>query len=351
MKVLFLGSGMLPIPPPGWGAVEKAIFELSRALPTVGVETEIVNVPGSGRSIDEYRFALRLRGLLQGRTWDILHASTPVVANRLSSMKWPYVYTSHSRHWSGASGPTERWGFFLERRAVRRAVRTIALTAAVAEKMRSGPLRDHPETLMVVPNGVDTRAYTPAWEQRNGNRILGVGAVHPRKRWHVATRAIQGLPETRLTIVGPIQDPSYARTLRRSLPDGRLELLGEVPEDTLRSLYSVADQFVLPSRSELMSMAVIEAMASGVPIIGTEALTGTVESGTEGYLWRNVPEGEEVREAQRILELLLGDPGLRRRLGEAARAKAVRDWDWSVIARRMRELYESIPPQARTRKP
>ncbi len=340
---------MLPIPPPGWGAVEKAIFRLSEALRSRGVETEILNRPGKGRSLDEYRFAWKLRGLLRSHTWDILHASTPVVANRLRQMSLPYVYTSHSRHWSGTSGPSQRFGFYLERRAVAGALQDVALTPAIAELMRAGPLREHPERCRVIPNGVETSTYGPQWSERTGQVALGVGAVHPRKRWHVAVEAMSQLPQGELVIAGPIQDARYAEELRRRSPNGRLRLAGEVSETDLRALYSKADVFLLPSRSELMSMAVVEAMASGLPVIGTGRLEGMVLPGEQGYL---IPEGsgtEEVTEIARRLGEILGDAALRRRMGESARAKAVTEWDWSVIAGKTLELYQGIPASTRSR--
>ena len=334
---------MLPIPPEGWGAVEKAIFQLSTALRTLGAETEIVNRPGHGRSLDEYRFALRLGSFLRGRSWDVLHASTPVVANRISQLGHPFVYTSHSRHWFGTQGITERWGLHLERRAVRRAVRTIALTPEVAQAMREGVPGVEPSRLQVIPNGVDTSRYVPRPAERTGLRVLGVGAIHPRKRWHVGIGAFAQVPEAQVTLVGPVQDPAYAAELRRKAGGASLTLAGEVPEAELCRLYGISDVFFLPSGSELMSLAAMEALSSGLPVVGTSVLSGVVDADRNGLL---VPEPQDLAQLEKdlgsALRSLLTDQSLRTRLGAAGREKAVSTWDWTVIAKATLALYSGI---------
>ena len=259
MDVLLIGSGVLPIPPPGWGAVEKAIDGLARGLRESGIHVEVLNRTYSQHPRDEYRFALEVPDLLRERSYDVAHASTPVVGNALLLRGFSYVYTSHSRHWWGARSPTERLGFHLEKRACAGARRVIALSSAVAERMSRVRPPTPSRNVRVIPNGVDTELFRPDWSSRTGRRILGVGAIHPRKRWHLAARVVREIPQAELVLVGPVQDPKYARDLERWIgAPGRLTLTGEIPEADLALQFARSDVYFHPSGSELLSLAVLE---------------------------------------------------------------------------------------------
>jgi starch synthase len=342
MRVLLLGAGMLPIPPPGWGAVERAIHGLAGGLGALGIDVAVVNEVVGGR-LGEYRFAARVGRRLKAERWDILHASTPVVANYMGLTGRDYVYTSHSRHWFGTSRATERWGLWLERRAVRRARRVIALTPAVAQRMSQGRASGKADRVRVIPNGIRVADFGPRWEARTGTELIGVGAVNRRKRWHVAAKAVSGIPGAHLTLAGPLQDPVYAEELRHLAAPARLDLVGEVSDAALRDLYARSDVFLLTSGSELMSIAVMEAMASALPVVGTAALAGLVTEGVTGFLV-DEPRGEEplVAETRERLTRLLEDGALRRKLGEQGRKRAMEEWDWSEVARRVRDLYSEL---------
>jgi phosphatidylinositol alpha-1,6-mannosyltransferase len=340
VKVALLGSGVLPIPPPGWGAVERAIDGLSKGLHQLGIDVEVVNRVRGGRSIDEYRFALNMPSVLRRGKWDVLHASTPVIANAVATLGRDFVYTSHSRHWFGAHGTRERWGLYLERRACARAGRVIALTEEASAKISERLTPDRKKRVKVIPNGVDTNAFAPDWNARTGVRIIGVGAVHPRKRWHLAARAIASTKGAHLTIVGPVQDEDYAKSLKSLATRGKLELAGEETEEILVKRYSTSDIFLLPSGSELMSIAVMEAMASGLPVVGTTILSGEVEDGKTGFLTEEKGgEPEILRGLESRLTKLLENDGLRKRMGTAARAHAEENWAWPVVAAKVRDLY------------
>jgi glycosyltransferase involved in cell wall biosynthesis len=344
VRVVLLGSGVLPIPPPGWGAVERAIDGLARALELQGVEVEIVQRSGKGRPRDEYRFALALPRMLRGKRWDVLHASTPVVANRLLLRHVPYVYTSHSRHWTGAQGLSQRWGFHLEKRACAGALRAVALTPEVADRTRRARPGTRVDRIRVIPNGVDLERFGPEWSVRHGQQVLGVGAVHPRKRWHLAVAALRDLPDLYLTIVGPIQDPAYARRLQELIGGpGRLNLTGEVSAEELRRRYASSDVLLHPSGSELLSISVLEALASALPVVGTSILSEEVPQGVAGVL---VPEtladAPKVEAFKAALSSVLADDGRRHDLSLGARRIAEERYGWSAVARAVVAMYEEL---------
>jgi len=338
VRIVLVGGGVQPIPPTGYGAVERIIAELAVALRATGAEVTILNRVRQRRTRDEIPFALELPRLLKGERYDVLHAHTPVVANRLAEHGRPLVYTSHSRHWYYRTQLSHRWGYWLERRAVRRARAFIALTDPLAETVAKA-VRPPLPPIHVIPFGVDATAYAPAWERRTGRQVLGVGVVAPFKRWHLAARAIHGTGAT-LTIVGPIVDSDYAESVRREGPHVRL--VGEVPEEELRRLFAESDLLLHPSQVEILSATVLEALAAGLPVIGGSGVRGVVDPGVTGW---DVPDAAVepfVAGMHDHIRKLLGDDGRRREMGNAARALARERYDWTSIAARHLEVYRSI---------
>jgi glycosyltransferase involved in cell wall biosynthesis len=340
VRIVLVGTGVHPIPPTGYGGVERTIGELGQALTKAGEQVRLVNQVRKERSLDEYWFALGVRRALSEAPYDVVHASTPVVANQLRFHGIPYVYTTHSRHWFDRHGLREHWGARLERRAVRGAAHTIALTQRLAHRIREevGPSVDG--RMSVIPIGVDAQRFRPDPERRTGQRALGVGVVAPVKRWELAARALQGTGWS-LRIAGPLPDRAYAD---RVLAEGNhVELLGEVGEETLERLYAESDLLVHPSRVELLAGTVLQGLAAGLPVLGADPISDVVLDGRTGFVApiRAAPE-EIVRFLREQATRLRNDENARRRLGEAARLDAETRFAWPTIARQHQELYRTV---------
>jgi MMP alpha-(1->4)-mannosyltransferase len=340
VRIVLVGTGVHPIPPPGYGGVERTIAEFSAALRAAGQDVSVVNEVRGGRGLDEYRFAWHLPDRLEAERYDVLHASTPVVANRLALLRRPFVYTTHSRHWFERAGARQRLGSWLERRAVRRAAATVALTDRLARTIRSGVGGASPPRLEVIPIGVDADRFRPAWERRSGTRALGVGVVRPFKRWELAARALRGSGMT-LTIAGPTPDPEYAA--RVVAAGDSVTLVGEVDDATLDRLYAESDLLVHPSRVEILAGVVLQGLAAGLPVLGAEPVADLLEAGVTG--WAAPPGAEDaavVEAFTRWARTLSGDPPTRRRMGEAARASALERFSWRAVVDRHLRLYADL---------
>jgi glycosyltransferase involved in cell wall biosynthesis len=344
VRVVLVGTGVLPIPPPGYGGVERTIAEYAEALRAARVEVRVVQQVRRGRSRDEYRFALRLLSLLRPAPDEVVHASTPVVANRLRWSGVPYVYTSHSRHWFQRENWRGRWGYGLERRAVRGAAAVVALTPALRERIRNvlpSPARPSVE---VIPIGVDLAKFAPAWDRRTGNVALGVGVVAPFKRWELAAAGLQGTG-WRFVLAGPTPDAAYAERVRRT--GDRVELLGEISDEELRGRYAAADLLVHPSSVEILAGAVVQGMAAGLPVVGAPAIRGLVEEGVTGWTSATDDPAMIVRTIRERAGALVGDIATLRRIGSGARASAERRFAWpSIVAAHLR-LYEQVQATSR----
>ena len=345
VRVILVGTGVRPIPPPGYGGIERTLSELSRALQAEGVEVEILNEVHPGRT-GEYAFARALKRRIGDLTEGVVHASTPVVASRLNAMRLPYVYTTHSRHWFSVRGMTERWGFRLERRAVLHAQRAIALTATVRSRIQDvmGPHLD-PDRLTTIGLGVDLDRFGPRADCGDPRVALGIGVLLPVKRWEWAAQALEGTG-IRLRLVGPATDPGYARRLERF---ACVELVGELNDDGLVKELSGAGMLVHPSSAELFPGVVAQAMACGRPVVGLPPIASFVEEGVTGFIVGSATSGaaEAIPALRRAAIRLRDDEPLRVTLGRAARGIAVREFDWRSVARAHIEVYRQVSPEGK----
>ena len=147
-------------------------------------------------------------------------------------------------------------------------------------------------------------------------------------------------PGLRLLIAGPASDPG--EVLDR-VPAGlrdRVALLGQVSEeDKVRVLHSV-DVFCSPNTGgESFGIVTAEAMAAGLPVLASDidAFRQVLRGGEAGELFTTGDPADLARAAVRLLD----DPGRRAELSAAALA-AVADYDWSIVARSVYSVYETV---------
>ncbi|NTW75936.1 MAG: glycosyltransferase family 4 protein [Candidatus Moranbacteria bacterium] len=203
--------------------------------------------------------------------------------------------------------------------------------------LMTDPKRDIP----VIPNGVDTGQFVPAKDRVTDGitRILVVSRLTPRKGMRFLIRAMAMLPESaRLIIVGGGGErANLESTTVESGVTNRVEFRGLIPHDALPDIYRECDIFCLPSLNEGMSNTVLEAIASGLPIVAT--VTGGTEelvtNGENGYFVKK----ESPEDLAEKIGMLASDAGLRARMGAASRIKA-ESMDWTAQAMRYVEEYE-----------
>jgi glycosyltransferase involved in cell wall biosynthesis len=227
------------------------------------------------------------------------------------------------------------------RSAVPRSARRAARVLAVSELTKRDlvELYDIPaEKIVVTPNGVDP-AFTPDGPSPDGEPYtLFVGALQPRKDATAAIEALSllGNGAPRLVLVGPDKGgraTAEATATRLGLTD-RVELRGHVPQEELAALYRGAACLVFPSRYEGFGLPVLEAMASGTPVVATTAGALPEIAGDAAIL---VEERNPVALAGGI-ERALAD---RERLRAAGLERAKR-YSWAETARRTLAVYREL---------
>lgn len=226
---------------------------------------------------------------------------------------------------------------------VRRADRVIGVSRSAAAFCRHLGARA-PET---IPNGIElarfTRQATPAAPDRpptiifTGRLIWAKGVQDLIAA--VAARLRQGRP-TRLLIVGEGVYRSALEEHVLSLGCGSaIDFLGSQPASAIPGLLAQADVFVNPSYSEGLPTAVLEAAASGLPVVATK-VGGTaeiVEDGVSGYLI----EPRDRPALTQALERLLDDPGRAGAMGARGRLIAAR-FDWEAVTQAYLKVFTAV---------
>ena len=157
--------------------------------------------------------------------------------------------------------------------------------------------------------GIDARNYTPDFSPRTENRILFVGRVTGEKQIDVLLKAVALLPDTldaKLEIVGGGDQLKNLQSLSDQLGIAdRVTFTGYVTDDELRQAYTRATAFAMPSIAELQSIATMEAMASGLPVVAADAmaLPHLVHDGENGFLFRPGDAKHLADQLERVLTM------------------------------------------------
>ena len=169
--------------------------------------------------------------------------------------------------------------------------------------------------------GIDAGNYTPDLSPRTTNRILFVGRLTTEKHIDVLLRAVRKLEDSLEATLDIVGDGDQRRALERLAHDlglgARVTFYGRIAEDELRSLLSRASVFAIASIAELQSIATMEAMASGLPIVAANAvaLPHLVHDGENGYLFE---PGDVDELAARLTDVLTAEPDERLRMQQAS---------------------------------
>jgi glycosyltransferase involved in cell wall biosynthesis len=194
---------------------------------------------------------------------------------------------------------------------------------------------------LVVPTGVDTKFFTPACDRARNPlpRVLFVGSLRPFKQPQLLFDAAGRFPQAEFVIVG---DGLMAEELQHRVQNEKrtnVLLLGRMEEENLRREYQKADVFLFPSTWEGSPKVILEAAASGLPVLARiNYEPETVVDGQTGFL---VGSDEELFSR---LEQLLDHADLRRDLGRAGR-KHSEQFDWDIITRRWEEIFLRLSSQ------
>ncbi len=203
--------------------------------------------------------------------------------------------------------------------------------------------------VQTVDNAMAVADFTPTVADRVPATVLFVGVICRRKGTIELARAARLLTERgvtgwQLVVVGgqgPTPEPEYAEIVAEFAAAGLSDsLVGPEYGDQVKTRLAEADIFVLPSFLEGQPIAIIEAMASGVPVVGTTigAVPDLIRDGVEG----RVVEPGDVEALADALQALIENPQLRADMSRAVRQRAEDHHSLERLSDRLAEIYWSV---------
>lgn len=350
----------------GWGGAENLVRGMARHLRDRGWEVMIcalgepVHEPGGearclrARGVWDAAGFMRLRRLLCELRPQVVHLHLlwaelwGVAAARAAGAR--AVITGHCTYDARETSPLARlWS----RAAVGGAAATIAISRSVA-RYRLERCGDRAHRIHIIHNGVDTDAGPDRPASPAGRRHLGLPADAPVIGAVARLHRVKGLetflgaaallarrrPQARFLIVGGGPQEQELRELASSLGlAGRVVFTGEVCFSRVRELLAEMDVFVLPSTREGLGIALIEAMAAGLPTVASECegIAEVVQEGRSGLLF---PPGD-VRALAGKVDALLGDAAWAERLGTGARRRACQEFSLGGMVSKVEAVYRA----------
>lgn len=351
-RVLLVGRGA-----PERGGIPTFLEQLSQGVE--GHDVALLNLADttkeggrlSGRNLARTFRDLR-RVWAAARGADIVHIHSALLASPTMLRAGAFAATARAR---GAKTIVHAHGGALIERLTptTRAILRLALTPADAVVTVSEVLHDALTStlpagkLRHVRNGVETDRFHPVATRPDDDPVvLFVGGLTPRKGVlgliAASLQLLEGGVPHRLMLVGGVPDEggSAFDAVRAAAVHPHIHLTGAVARDDLPDIYRAADVFCLPSWWEAAPLSVLEAMATGLPVVATRV--GDIPQMLDGGAVGILVDPRATDQLARALERLLRDPAERRRLGEAARLRATASASLDGTRASLAQLYTEV---------
>lgn len=337
--------------------------EIPDALPITLVRVPVLRFPGSGY-LAKFSYALEIFSFsitaslylwLHRKEYDILYAPS-------GQTFAPCIYTAQSCHrawimlrmktgdWIWLFNPIHWWILLIEWYAYRFGGSVTAISDVVArDMMHAYPfLQDRPP--VVIPHGVNIDEFQPDPEKRNTIRkdlglkeddylLLFVGYEYERKGLPDIIEVLPQFDENvHLAVVGEdtVRKEKLKSRAKELDIEQRVHFLGT--QKRVAPYFQAADLFVFPSKMDAFALVVLEAMASGLPVITTKEVGAAVCVGPEGVVL-DVPVNQD--ELAAAIKKYVVDQAFTKSAGEQALAQA-RRYSWENVAQTYLEYFEKF---------
>ncbi|WP_134499182.1 glycosyltransferase [Microvirga pakistanensis] len=325
--------------------------ELAEGLRRKGIPVTLVPCPGTSPLVRPHP---ALRAHFAARAPDVVHAHNGVWAKAALAARAAGVpAVVHTAH--GFSIDEPWFGDVLRWWAGLRTDLIVAVSASLRDHLVH-TARIPASRVVTVINGIDTVRFAPTRRSGILRKALGIGPetpligcvarLDPIKNHALLLEAtallVPHIPDIHLVLVG---DGPLSASLREQAETlglgGRLLLAGTLADTA--PAYRDLDVFVLPSVSEGTSISILEAMASGVPVVAT-AVGGTPRLLDGGACGTLVPSGDPAAMAEAIRRLLI-DPAGRARMARCARERVLKEFGHAAMVRAYEQLYRQAVGQ------
>ena len=370
---------VLQVVRPAAGGMKGHVLQLSAGLRTHGFECEIA-CPGDSELVHDALEAnltvhpvpivgplnplrdplaiVSLAEVIRERRPALVHAhgSKAGLIARMAVLlagRVPTIVTVHNQVLYGSISPLMRWVYVtMERRLARRTARIITVSESLRREMVDVFGLD-PALVTTVYNGLDLGPFLAGSDRAKARERYGIPAgalaiglaarFAPQKALDVLVEAavpvLERHPDARLVLAGSGPLLEFVRTRARA-SSVRDRILFPGLETDMPGLLSALDIYASAAIAEGLGLGTIEAMAAGLPVVSTTA-GGTpevVEDAVTGVL---VPPGKAAQLTEALLRLAK-DPALRRRMGEAGRARALERFTEERMLEGTAEVYREV---------
>lgn len=287
--------------------------------------------------------------------YDVIHANGFITWHRTD------VNTAHFVHsgWLNSGYFPYRWlgspyGFYqrlftslnaiLERIAFKQAKIVVAVSEKIASELRI--IGVDTASISVIHNGADLKEFQPGPSMRTQFGLpegvalfLFAGDIRTtRKNLDTVLHALAAAPGCHLAVAGQLDGSPYPALAKELGVADRVHFLGMIRD--IAVLMRSVDAFIFPSRYEAMSLVLLEAMASGLPVITAQTAGGAEIIGDSGRILANP---DDVTTLSKWVNELATNAGLRDTIGQRARAIA-EGYSWQRMAAQYLELYNNLLP-------
>jgi glycosyltransferase involved in cell wall biosynthesis len=345
--------------PPHLGGQESVVEQLSQRLAGAGIDVQVITsrLPVTGKTSDAVRvrrlwacelahtalipglpIALRLRArdaVVHVHTGQAFVPETVSLVCGL--LRRPYIAHVHLQ-----VRPSGRLGRLLpayQRLIFGAVLRHAAVVVCLGETMRRYVIDEHhvaAERAVVIPNGVDEDWFVDELRTPQAGSLLFVGRLAAQKNLAVVIRAMARLPEDRLIVIGEGEERTALEALVSSLGLTNVEFLGRRSSDEVRAAMLRASVLVLPSTHEGLPLVLLEAAASGLPVVASNI----PELRETGLASRLVPADDPRGWACTLRDLLSDDAALHQLSANGVRCAAEHRWD-RVVSQWL-DLYDRV---------
>jgi 1,2-diacylglycerol 3-alpha-glucosyltransferase len=356
---------------PQIGGVETHVKELSRGLVEKGFEVEIYCADSQNKKLsvefiegvkvfrcrsfapnDSYYFSPILYDILKKSKYDVMHAHSyhafPLLIGALAKRKGkPLVTTFHyygrgySTFRSMLHAPYIVFGHYIVNSTKR-----IVCVSKNEKKIIENKFPFASEKTIHIPNGVNYERFAnsrPILDE-DGFKILYVGRLSPEKNLQTLFLAYKELQEkienTKLIIVGSGPSLFYLKKLSEHLSLRNLIWTSGISHELIASYYKSADVFVLSSDKEVQCISVLEAMASGLPVVLPyyDGVKDIVFNGETGLFFKN----NNYHDLTEKLMRMNYDENLRKKMSKEAQKNIKNNFDWKILIPKYIELFHEV---------
>jgi len=315
MKTTHVTPGVIPIPPNGWGAVEKIIWEYHTNLQKLGCDSEI-------KYLNDVNY----------QSGDIVHIHIANLALEAYERGIPYIFSLHDHHVVYNGKGSFNYNQNLE------AIKKSVISFCHAEYLVD--FFEETDKLFFLSHGVNSDFFKP-YENKNftehkllclANNGIGGDSSYDRKGFRYAIEAAKQL-NLPITIAGPENNKNFFQHHLDLLDYDKLTLLFDNPnEDSILELYNSHTIFLHPSSLEAghPNLTLLEASSTGLPVVGTYDGTRKIH----GMIVTQRDTNEVVNSIQQIIN------NYEHYVVETKKIKE--DFDWSVITRRLLNMYRVV---------